>query len=68
MALFRSGYRGKILTITSKGKKMVEIINEVSNEAVRDVLQNLSLQERQIVTNAFGLLGRALDKKKKETI
>jgi DNA-binding MarR family transcriptional regulator len=50
--------RGKMLSITSKGKKMVEIINDVSNRSVKDLFEKLSKQERKTVVNAFELLSK----------
>lgn len=54
--------RGKVLTLTQKGKKLVEIINEVSNETVKEVFQYLSAKERQTVSEGFHLILQSLDK------
>jgi DNA-binding MarR family transcriptional regulator len=48
--------RSKVLSLTSKGRKLVDIIDDVSNETVRDVFQKLNLQERQAVAHAFNLI------------
>jgi DNA-binding MarR family transcriptional regulator len=53
--------RGKVLTLTSKGKKLVEIINEVSNESVLSVFKNLTSQEQQTIVNAFQLISKVID-------
>jgi DNA-binding MarR family transcriptional regulator len=54
--------RGKVLTLTSKGKKLVEVINEVSNDSVLSVFKNLTPQEKQTVVTAFQLISKAIDR------
>lgn len=48
--------RSKVLSLTSKGRKLVDIIDDVSNEKVRDVFQKLNQQERQAIAHAFNLI------------
>jgi DNA-binding MarR family transcriptional regulator len=50
--------RGKTLTITSKGRKMVEVINDASNKSVEDLFKKISSQERQIIVRAFELISK----------
>jgi DNA-binding MarR family transcriptional regulator len=58
--------RGKVITLTSKGYKLVDIINEVSNISIQNIFEKLTAQERQTVTQAFGLITRALESEKSQ--
>lgn len=52
--------RSKVLALTQKGKKLVEIINDVSNDTVRELFENLSPKERQMIAESFGLILKVL--------
>jgi DNA-binding MarR family transcriptional regulator len=53
--------RGKSLSLTNKGLKYVEKINDASNQYVINLFQEVTAQQRQVLVNAFQILSDALN-------